>query len=122
MGTNYYVRHDACKHCGRGSDETHICKSMTMFQGYEDHWLVGPIRSWADWKRVLTEEMDASEVWDEYGRSQPTGEFIAEVEATDQSYRRRQFDWMAEHYPNDVRAGSEWLDADGFSFTLSEFT
>ena len=27
MGTNYYLRRDACQHCGRSDDERHIGKS-----------------------------------------------------------------------------------------------
>lgn len=127
MGTNYYAQvptHEgACEHCGR-ADRAHICKSLVSFQGYDDHGPFGEIRTWADWKRVLRETPDLT-VWNEYGVEYGVEEFIGLVEATDPARRRRQYDWILAHpewmgVQRDM--SRDWLDPDGFSFTIADFT
>lgn len=121
MGTNYYATHGSCETCGR-FERTHICKSLTSFQGHFDWtgdgvpmpWLT----SWADWKVFLASD-DVDYVVDEYGDKYTVTDFIAMVEATSREARRRQHDWMVAHEParcGRVAEGCDWLDADGFSF------
>lgn len=120
MGTNYYHRSGHCDCCGR-YDERHIGKSMVMFRGYrpDPDWPEDPtltLVTWEHWKAALRAD---GTIRDEYGREWDVNEFIAEVESTESRQRRRQFDWMEEHYsetPND------WLDPDGFSFCDREFS
>lgn len=137
MGTNYYWRHNICDCCHR-YDEMHICKSLRSFRGYfgEREWsdehrrmLPAPplVVSWRQWRDKLR---SAGEVWDEYGTRQDTEEFIARVEAVPLADRRRQHDWVVEHYPPGVlghrpvgvQPDGEWLDADGFSFYGGAFS
>lgn len=125
MGTNYYALDPLqcshpCEHCQQQT-EWHIGKSLVMFQAHRDSpW--GPIRSWQDWKRVITEHH--LEVIDEYGDRHLADDFIRDVEATDPERRGRQYRWMVDHGhavpgEDDPR---DWLDADGFSMTLTDFT
>lgn len=121
MGTNYYHRFNHCDCCGR-YDERHIGKNLTMFQGYRPdpyfpEEFTGPeITAWAQWKEVLRTE---GEIWDEHGRQWDIDEFIAQVERTEKSTRRRQYDSIVDHY---VDHRMDWIDADGFSFHEGEFT
>jgi hypothetical protein len=128
MGTNYYHRSAICECCHR-YEERHICKSLTSFEGtveWPDEAPCAPVvtvGSWQDWKaRILAE----GEVWDEYGTHWPTADFIARVEATPDDARRRQHDWMVNNDPQRVSdgpaEGTEWLDADGFSFYGGAFS
>ena len=118
MGTNYYAIEppcDApCQHCDQQS-EWHICKSLVSFEAHDvSPW--GRIESWGDWKRVITQH--ELTVRDEYGVEHAATEFIASVEATDPTARRRQYQWLVDHqYPLD----RDWLDADGYSFHRGEF-
>lgn len=119
MGTNYYAHEpqcaSACAHCDQDI-EWHIGKSLVMFEAHENSpW--GPIESWADWKRVLTE--NSLPIVDEYGQRHDLADFIERVEATGKEARRRQYQWIVDHgYPLD----DDYLDADGFSFTRGEFS
>ena len=124
MGTNYYAIEPQCTHpCEHCQQQTewHIGKSLVMFQAHQDSpW--GPIRSWQDWKRVITEHH--LEVIDEYGDRHLADDFIRDVEATDPERRGRQYRWMVDHGiavpgEDDPR---DWLDGDGFSITLVDFT
>ncbi len=136
MGTNYYWRHNICTCCHR-YDEQHICKSLTSFQAYfgDAEWddttkqfgtAPALIASWADWKSVLAGD---GAVFDEYGDRIEVAQFIADVEATDPSARRRQYDWCCAHPRgmgiralDQVVPGGDWLDADGFSFYGADFS
>jgi hypothetical protein len=122
MGANYYHRTNRCDCCGR-FDERHICKSGTSFQGYRPDWANDStplIVSWEEWKTALRAD---GEVWDEYGQRHDVEQFIADVEATEPERRRRQYDWMVQHARDyGLSMDRDWLDPDGFSFTLSEFT
>ena len=119
MGTNYYAAEAACPapcaHCSPQS--LHIGKSLVMFQGHE-HTPWGSIRSWQDWKRALLTTPRPT-ITDEYGCTHTAEAFIADVEATAPESRRRQYEWIVQHYGS---AGSDWLDGDQFSFTASDFT
>jgi hypothetical protein len=119
MGTNYYATEAPCPSpCAHCSVETlHIGKSLVMFQGHEaSPW--GPIRSWQDWKRALLSHPRPT-ITDEYDRTHTAESFIAEVEATDYASRRRQYEWMVDHY---ATSENDWLDGDHFSFTSTDFT
>ena len=129
MGTNYYHRTAICECCGR-YDEQHICKSRTTFEGvvrYQDtppYWVV-VVDSWQAWKSHIQAE---GEVWDEYGEQWKVEDFIDAVEVTKPENRRRQWEWMVRHRPEDVvdaplaADGKTWLDADGFSFYGGAFS
>jgi len=123
MGTNYYatlINHCDC--CGR-FDEAHICKSLTMFEGFR----AGPdapapepfgvIESWHDWKRVLI--AGDAQIRDEYDRDHSLDDFIAAVERTDPGRRGSQMRWLLDHNHSLDR---DWVDADGFDFHEGEFS
>lgn len=119
MGTNYYHRYNHCDCCGR-YDERHIGKSMTMFQGYAEDgdWSKPIIASWQDWKREL---LAGGKIIDEYGTEWPSHSFIAAVESQPIISRTRQYRWMCAH-EHQIGLGHDWLCADDFSFTSSEFS
>jgi len=65
MGTNYYVKADACPHCGRGETDLHIGKSSCGWTfALNTHPDFG-IRSLADWRSFWR----GKSIIDEYGRS-----------------------------------------------------
>lgn len=128
MGTNYYHRTNICRACDR-YDETHICKSLTSFEGpvrSQDEppygWVV-EVGSWREWRdRILAD----GEVWDEYGDQIPVETFVERVEATPLDLRGSQHKWMVTNEPSRVSDGPEegksWLDPDGFSFYGGAFS
>lgn len=128
MGTNYYFTANPCATCGHG-EKLHICKSLTMFQARVEWPDEDPyehrlsLTSWAEWREFLRTTPGTIE--DEYGATRTVEGFIASVEAVELEYRSKQFRWMA---ANTNRAadgpslGKDWLDADGFSFTTSDFS
>jgi hypothetical protein len=74
MGTNYYLRENACPHCGRSSDEVHIgkssagwCFSLQVFEPYED-WTLDK------WIERLNGE--GTKIFDEYGAEYNTEEML----------------------------------------------
>lgn len=117
MGTNYYLAEtpceNACKHCGKAT-ELHIGKSLRMFQAHQGTSF-GPLTSWQQWRKAI---QAVGLVTDEYRNTYKADEFIALVEAVPMNERRRQYDWMRDHY----EVVSDWLDDDGFSFTWGDFT
>lgn len=125
MGTNYYAVTNECACCNR-NDTLHICKSMLSFQArteWTDDGVVITLGSWAEWRDFL--RSDAVRVVDEYEDVIEVEDFIRRVEATEPADRRRQFDWMRTHgYPTTTYPAedADWIDADGFSFTCSEFS
>lgn len=124
MGTNYYHRTNICACCDR-YDETHICKSHVDFEATiecDDDTPAGRIviGSWQQWKeRLQTVE---GKVFDEYDNEHTVAEFIAAVERTTLTDRRRQVDVLSRHarWHRDVTAepavGKTWLDPEGFTF------
>lgn len=124
MGTNFFHHTNACEHCGR-HDERHIGKSFRMFQGYrpDPDWPDDPtpyLTSWQHWKAAL---LAGGEIWDEYGTRWDAEDFIARVEATEKSLRRRQYDAVAEHAKlHGIAVRNDWIDGDGFSFCDLEFS
>jgi hypothetical protein len=123
MGTNFYHHVNHCECCGR-FDILHICKSMTLFQGYQpDPGIPNDptptLLSWQDWKTALRA---GGEIWDEYGNPHEVERFIGDVESTDPALRRRHFDWMVRYSRTYNIENEDWHDADGFSFTAGEFT
>jgi hypothetical protein len=138
VSTNYEwhphpERHDddpeACEemHIGKQSGAGGGLLSYSM-QGHSDTDF-GPLDSWAKWKQVMR-ALPNSVVVDEYGRTLEVEEFIAKVEETTMANRRRQYDWMVAHGYEHMPVGiippidytGDWLCADGFSFTYSEFS
>lgn len=97
-----------------------------MFRGYLSDYespSETPIRSWQDWKHVLTQIN--VEIEDEYGTRYPMTRFIRDVEATPPELRRKQYDQVTEDnrlcgYRRSI--GQDWLDADGFSFYSEDFS
>lgn len=127
MGTNYYVRSNACHCCGR-YDEHHIGKSLTMFEArgrweVDGEWTV-EVGSWADWRNFL--RTNVVEIRDEYGEQHEVEDFIADVENVPVERRSPQYEWMVANQPSSVSPrpapGMDWLDADGFSFSAREFS
>lgn len=118
MGTNYYVPQSRCEHCGRGDADVHIGKNLVMFRAYRDDapspW--GPIHSVEDWRRVLRDNKFA--VLDECGREYDVEDFIARIDATHVTERRRQYDWVRDNSPHSV---GDFLDDEQFSMTTTDF-
>ena len=125
MTTSYYLRGEACEHCGHRAVDRHICNNLVDFEAvFHNGVNVPAISTWAQWRTELRRECAAGAVIvDEYGRTHDVEQFIAEVEATDRVRRRRQFDWCASHGLRVaiVERGSTWLDPDGFCFYGGEF-
>lgn len=74
MGTNYYLKIEVCKCCGRGSETLHIGKSACgwkfAFRIYEDK----NIRNVGDWIKVI-EDKDNT-IKDIYDKKISSAEFI----------------------------------------------
>lgn len=136
MGTNYYLRFNACGHCERYED-AHIGKQSFgwsfLFRRYEhrlmneEHpdWGYEPrspfgfeVRSRADWLRVLAEVPGT--VVDEYGTEvDEPATWLRQLEPP--TSKQRRFEDDQRHYfryaeRTDVR------DAEGFRFESREFS
>lgn len=136
MGTNFYwhtsPQHDpTCEqlHVGKQSGAGGGLCSFGL-QGHRETDF-GPLDSWAKWKQVMR-AIPGSDIFDEYGRPYTTEGFIALVEKTTPTNRRRQYQWMLDNgydvwptildQPPPITYRGDWLCADGFSFTYSEFS
>lgn len=119
MGTNHYVKMqcpNACDHCG--IEDVHIGKSGNSLEGHRNSsW--GPIESWQDWKRVITEN-DLSIV-NEYGDEMTHQELFDYYESTDLVYRSRQYNWVLRNDPEYIENGTYTKDADGFTVCFWDF-
>lgn len=121
MGTNYYHRFNLCSECGR-YDERHIGKHSFgwefSFRGYKQWEDYKGFRSWADWQRELAK---GGKIFDEYGTEISRADFVAMVEATK---------GKLSHYDeilNSPKYGAsflqdDWKDAEGWSFSATEFS
>lgn len=130
MGTNYYARYNRCAACQR-YDEVHIGKQSFgwtfSFQGIdEDPEKEFRIRSYRDWLDFI-DRTDAL-IYDEYGREVPLEEFKKMVE----SKRHDRFNhtlYMQGYYPDykpiyvpERLSDNYWLDEEGHSFSLQDFS
>jgi hypothetical protein len=85
MGTNYYLRQNACDHCGRSDEKLHIGKSSG---GWCFSLHVIPemnIRNIDDWR----EHWVKGRIFDEYG----TEVSAAEMESVITQRGRKPYDW-----------------------------
>lgn len=129
MSTNFYMIvpdcPNACEHCSKETS-VHIGKQSGMGGGklafgLQGHLTsdYGRIGSWETWCKVLRHE--AVDVKDEYGRLYGVEEFITHVEKTSTKGRRRQYDWLQKHMPEEIAPDRNELDPDGFTVTFQEF-
>lgn len=106
MGTNYYLRHEPCEHCGRSDEEIHLGKSSLgwtfSFRAYPD--ADPPVIDFASWRKQL----ETGTIWDEYGQ-QATPEDLAVLIEQKRSGRD-------DLYRDDFR------DEDGNRFIPGEFS
>lgn len=106
MGMNYYHEKNHCRCCGR-CERTHIGKQSRG-------WTFGfhatdTIRSWLDWRSELAK---GGRIVDEHGDEVSFPAFIAIVVRSRSQPRSH-----AREYPSDG-----FLDAEGHSFTVGEFS
>lgn len=136
MGTNYYLRHNACGGCGR-YDDIHIGKQSAgwsfLFRAY-NHRLLNPehpdwgyveqspfgvpVTSREDWRRILA--VSGAEVFDEYGQKldDPLG-WLDGMSPPDLA--QRVFENRETHWPSYMER-TDWRDAEGFRFEPREFS
>ncbi|NUS02096.1 MAG: hypothetical protein HOV97_05975 [Nonomuraea sp.] len=129
MSTNFYMVRpgcpNACEHCSYPT-ALHIGKQSGMgggklafgLQGFLESDY-GRIGSWETWKKILREY--AVEVQDEYHATYTVEDFIKHVERTTPKGRRRQYDWLLKHMPEDIAPDRYELDPDGFTVTFDWF-
>lgn len=140
MGTNYSWMRNHCDKCGR-HDLVHIGKKSVgwqfSFRGYKpDQWNPDAVvaMSFEDWKKLLSGQTVVSE----YGEKETCEEFIEWVTKARGEYvvpatgeRRKYLDHITECLGNPrerewqqrrLSDGTDWHDADGFSFSGSEFS
>ncbi len=121
MGTNYFHRYNKCSHCNR-YDERHIGMQSAgwefSFQAFTDDEYKPFLKSWAEWKEALK----AGQIFDEYEREISLDEFIAKVEATKgrKNHYDSMIDYAKRHGPSYM--DGEWKDAEGWSFSLAQFS
>jgi hypothetical protein len=125
MGTNYYLRTNICKCCGR-YDEVHIGKSSAgwtfSFQGFRDEYntLKRAVKSYKEWLEILP----GGEIFDECGEKLSLDEFKKLVEG------KRPKEWLPENLNHTTYcrinhpeyARECWLDEEGNSFSSGEFS
>jgi hypothetical protein len=124
MGTNYYVRHEACRECGRCAEDIHIGKSSMGWK-----FLFAPLErrdddgiySWKQWREYLV----GKKIVDEHGRGISLPAFIDLVESKQNdglcalTASRQQYG----PYSLEERARHENKDDDGYRFsTTADFT
>jgi hypothetical protein len=124
MGTNYYHRFNICSECER-YDERHIGKNSGgwefSFRGYKDSEGNPIIVSWQDWKEIL-KAFKYGKIFDGSGNEWSYDDFVAKVEKTK---------GLQNHYDYTIKAGHQymyndfhyenWKDAEGWSFSSTEF-
>lgn len=124
MGTNYFMMHDRCAHCGR-EERMHIGKKSAgwrfSFRGHDN------IRSWVDWMR----ELSRSDVLirNEHGDVVSLEQFIKVVESSKEEphdhidycinsseQSDRDYIWRK------LLDNTAWHDNENFSFSATEFS
>jgi len=123
MGTNFYHRtrsgflglfgYEEEKHIGKRSGGW-----LFSFRGYKDNEGRPIIVSWQDWKRALKK----GKIFDEYGEQYSYAYFVVMVEQSRKPGSLNHYDYVC----NDPRFGpaylqDDWKDADGWSFSATEF-
>lgn len=120
MGTNHYVKMEcpnACDHCN--VQDIHIGKSGRTLEGYrESPW--GPIESWQDWKRVISD--NNLPLVDEYGSEMSHFELFHTYERTSIPERSHQYGWVLNNAPQYAGDGTYIKDADGFTICFRYFS
>ena len=120
MGTNHYVKMEcpnACDHCN--IEDIHIGKSGKSLEGHRNSpW--GPIESWQDWKRVITE--NNLNLINEYGDEMTHQQLFDYYESTDLVSRSRQYRWVLDEAYQYIDDGTYIMDADGFTVCFTEFS
>jgi len=115
MSTNYYARVNlGGKHSIEITTELHIGKTGggASFSG---DWF----QSFEDWRRFLEFNADKVTIINEYKAELTLEELVEIFESYDTENRRRQFDWIAENSPTNLR--DYWLDGEGYTFSKGEF-
>lgn len=77
MGTNYYVKTEACPHCGRGAETLHIGKSSGGWRFFFAAYPERDLMSWKSWRALLAKP--DSIIVDEYGREVPLTDLDARI-------------------------------------------
>lgn len=106
MGTNYYLEAEPCAHCGRGDTQVHIGKSSVGWP-----FLFAPnaerdISSWRDWRKFLSQPINADRIKSEYGDRVTLAAFICCVEGRPVTQGKL--------------GGHDRVDDEGYSFSISE--
>ena len=76
MSTNFYVRLDACKYCGRAEKEIHLGKSAV---GWKFLLQANGYQFYKDWEE-MKDWLKGKRIFDEYGKEKTKEEFIEWVE------------------------------------------
>ena len=119
MGTNYYLYGDICKCCGKADTIYHIGKSSAgwqfLFQAYEfEEGRQPEIKTIEDWKVLLFNEH--YEIWDEYDGVWDVNDFWNLIQNKQNNENNKSY---VEWHGID---GEEWLDAQGYNFSLRGFS
>lgn len=140
MSTNYYVERPGFLSVAAGpyftpAKQLHIGKvtsgsvivAVYDKRGRDDITGIGPIRSWADWRRILVDYDGPSHViFDDYGRIIfPDTLFAMFEEIPPERRRLRHNDTTAAFnlaYAGFDQPGDRYLDADGFSCADYDFS
>lgn len=128
MGTNYYAERDVCPHCHRGRDRLHIGKSSAgwtfSFQAYNgtETWDGEDIHSWKRWQELLL-ATPRVRIFDEYDRHVSIDALQGLVADKASTTELKHADYMNQLPPHKRHhPGSDWLDDDGHSFSIGEFS
>lgn len=113
MGTNFYLKREICPTCKHSKERYHIGKSSGgwtfTFRGYRNEWDDLRVENASDWKRETKDGI----IVDEYGEEHDYYKFWKMVlEKSDAKHNH------AKEYPSP----NDWLDAEGNSFSSSEFS
>lgn len=126
MGTNYYWHKNTCPTCGHSKEVFHIGKSSGgwtfSFQALRDYESPNkqPVLSVKDWKKVMRSK---GSIYDEYGALVSRKEFWALVQRKKEHPGAQvHATYVKKDYPGTRFAEESWLDEEGNSFSLGEFS
>lgn len=125
MGTNYYLRTNICECCDR-YDEKHIGKKSVGWQfGFRSYRTEEiEIETCENWLEVLLKAVlidRTGKICNEYGAEVPFDSFVEMVKKSkDNLENKNHYDWCVEH--ECLNSYNQWKDAEGYSFTDSEFS